>query len=121
MTLLRLLKKSGLIMSKIYLPTEFLNKPCYQINNDYIRVYNSTNVNQQNVIYDIYINQDYMVRQSTSNYSNTTVCDRLNTFTDNVYYRVDFVNIIIIFFVLCLICFILPLKIFTRLFRKWIV
>lgn len=103
----------------IYIPTEYLNKPCYVINNGYIRVYDTINTNQSNIVYDIYINQDYMVRQTTANYSYNTLCDRLNTYTDSVYYRVDFVNILIMLTIFCIFCFVLPLKIFVRLFRRF--
>lgn len=103
----------------IYVPTDYLNKPCYVINNDYIRVYETTNTNQSNIVYDIYINQDYMVKQTTANYYSNTVCDRLNTYTDSVYYRVDFVNILIMLTIFCIFCFVLPLKVFVRLFRRF--
>lgn len=103
----------------IYVPTEYLNKPCYVINNGYIRVYDTINTNQSNIVYDIYINQDYMIKQGTANYYSNTVCDRLNTYTDSVYYRVDFVNILIMLTIFCIFCFVLPLKIFVRLFRRF--
>jgi len=105
-------------MSKIYLPTAYLNKPCYVINANYIRVYNTINTNQTNVIYDIYINQDYMVKQGTASYSSTTVCDNLNTYTDDVYYRTDIDKILVIFIIFCIVCILLPLKIFSRLFKR---
>lgn len=105
-------------MSKIYLPTEYLNKPCYVINNGYIRVYNSTN-SSNNTVYDIYINQDYMVRRTTAGYSSSTMCDTSNTYTDDIYYRTDFDKIIVIFLCLCVFCFLFPLKIFFRFFRRF--
>ncbi len=106
-------------MSKIYVPTEYLNKPCYQINNGYIRVFDTINNNQQNTVYDIYVNQDYMIRTSTSNYSYNTYCDRENTFTDDIYYRTDFPFILLTFFLLVLICFYFPFRLITRLFPRW--
>lgn len=103
----------------IYLPTEMLNKPCYVINNDYIRVYETTNTNQSNVVYDVYINQDYMIKKTTANYSSSTVCDTYNTYTDSVYYRVDFDSILIILVIMSIFCFLIPLKVFVRLFRRF--
>ena len=47
-------------MSKIYLPSEYVNSPCKVINNGYIRAY--TNSNYTDYV-DIFINQDYMIRQ----------------------------------------------------------
>lgn len=105
-------------MAKIYLPTEYLNKPCYVINNGYIRVYNTTN-NSNNIVYDIYINQDYQVRRTTSGYSSSTQCDTMNQYTDDIYYRTDFDKILVIFLILCIFCFLLPLKIFVRFFRRF--
>lgn len=105
-------------MAKIYLPTEYLNKPCYVINNGYIRVYNTTN-NSNNIVYDIYINQDYQVRRTTSGYSSSTYCDTMNQYTDDIYYRTDFDKILVIFLILCIFCFLLPLKIFVRFFRRF--
>lgn len=91
-------------MSKIYVPSEYLNKPCYVINNDYIRVYNTVNTTGNNVIYDIYINNDYMIKQGTASYSANTQCDRLNTYTDDVFYRVDIADILIITFLFIIMC-----------------
>lgn len=104
-------------MSKIYLPTEYLEKPCYVINNGYIRVYNTIN-RQDNVVYDIYINQDYMIKQTTSNYSDYTVCDKFNTYTDNIIYRVDFMNILVCIVILLFFSIFIPLKIIKRFFRR---
>lgn len=103
----------------IYLPTEYLNKPCYVVNNGYIRVYDTINTDESNVVYDVYINQDYMVKIGTANYSYRTVCDTLNTYTDDVYYRTDLDSILIIFLIMCIFCFLIPIKVFTRLFRRF--
>lgn len=106
-------------MAKIYLPTEYLNKSCYQVNANYIRVFETTHNNSSNTVYDIYINQDYQVRQGTANYSSSTVCDRINTYTDEIYYRTDMPQILLMFIIFCMIMFILPLKVFLRMFRRW--
>lgn len=105
-------------MSKIYIPTEYLNKPCYVINNGYIRVYNTTH-SSNNTVYDIYINQDYMIKRTTAGYSSSTICDTSNIYTDDIYYRTDFDKIIVIFICLCIFCFLLPLKVFCRFFRRF--
>lgn len=104
-------------MSKIYVPSEYLNKPCYQVNNNYIRVFETTN-RSDNTVYDIYVNQDYQVRRNTASYSSSTYCDNINTYTDEIYYRTDFDKILIIFIILCFICFGFPIKLFRRLFRR---
>lgn len=106
-------------MSKIYVPTEYLNKPCYVVNNDYIRVYNTINNNNYNVVYDIYFKNDYMIKESTANYSSSTRCDFINTYTDDIYYRYDFDKIILIFLFVVVFCVGPPIKIFFRLFRRF--
>ena len=106
-------------MSKIYLPKEYMNKPCYVVNNGYIRVYNTINQNYSNVVYDVYINQDYMVKQGTASYSSNTQCDRLNEYTDNFYYRLDIDKVLIIFLILVLVVVGGPLKIFLRFFKRF--
>lgn len=104
----------------IYVPKEYLNKPCYIVNNDYIRVYNSINNNQQNVVYDIYVNQHYQVKQNTATYNTSTQCDTLNTYTSDFYYRNDLSDILIIFLIICLFIFYLPYKIVSRFMGRWL-
>lgn len=107
-------------MAKIYLPSEYLNKPCYQVNNGYIRVFDTTYNNSSNQVTDIYINQDYMLRKGTASYNSNTICDNLNTYTDYIYYRTDFPSILLTFTLLAFICFWLPWKMtICRLVRKW--
>lgn len=85
---------------KIYLPTEYLNKPCYIVNNGYIRVYETIRTNNQNVVYDIYINQDYMVKEGTSYFSSSTICDTVNVYTDDYFYRRDIVDILLFYVIM---------------------
>lgn len=106
-------------LSKIYLPTEYLNKPCYVINNGYIRVYETISNSYSNKVYDVYINQDYMVKQTTANFSSNTVCDNLNEYTDNFYYRVDIDKVLVIFLILVIVVVICPTKIVLRFFKRF--
>lgn len=105
-------------MAKIYLPTEYVNKPCKIINNGYIRVYNTTNYNQTNTVYDIYINQDYMVKKNTASYSSSTVCDTSNEYTDDYYYRLDFSNSLVVLLIMSIFVAYIPIRIFFRLFKR---
>jgi len=105
-------------MSKIYLPTEYLNKPCYVINNDYIRVYDTVNHNQQNKVYDIYVNQDYMTKISNANYSSNTVCDTFNTYTDDWFYRIDLFDILGCIFILSIFLIIIPCQMLFQFFKR---
>lgn len=106
-------------MSKIYVPTKYLNKPCYVINNGYIRVYETTNNNYSNTVHDIYINQDYMVKTSTASFSSSTLCDHENEYTDNFYYRTDIDKVLIIFLILAIVVVMCPLKIVLRFFKRF--
>lgn len=102
-------------MSKIYLPTEYVNSSCKVIYNGYIRVF--TNSNLTNYV-DIYINQDYMLKQGTYNYGYEGQCDSLNTYTDNFYYRTDFPDILLMFSIFVLFGMYLPFRIIRRFYKK---
>ena len=102
-------------MSKIYLPTEYVNSPCKVINNGYIRAYTNSSLTEY---VDIYVNQDYMLRQGTNNYGYNGQCDSLNEYTDNFYYRTDFPDILFMFLVFVLFCFYIPFNIIRRLYKK---
>lgn len=105
-------------MSKIYIPSDYLNSPCKIINNNYIRAY--TNNNLTNYV-DIYINQDYMLKEGYSNYGYTGSCDTLNTYTSDYIYRVDFTNILLDLSVFTFFIIIIPLACFKKLFKKGVV
>lgn len=102
-------------MSKIYLPTEYLNSPCKVINNGYIRAYTNSSLSEY---VDIYLNQDYMLKQGTYNYGYSGQCDTINTYTDNFYYRIDFPNILFMFFIFVLFGIYLPFRIIRRFYKK---
>ena len=102
-------------MSKIYVPTAYKNN-CNVVFDNYIRSY--TNSDYTSWV-DIYFKNGYYLKQGHSNYTNNIVCDTLNTYTDDFYYRYDLSNGLIIFLILCIFIFILPLKIITRLFRRF--
>ena len=70
-------------MATIYVPSDYVNN-CNVVNNGYIRSYTNSSYTQW---VDIYVNQDYMLKYGSSNYSNTVVCDSLNSYTSNEYYK----------------------------------
>lgn len=41
-----------------------------------------------------------------------------NNFSDSVYYRKDLSSILTIFIIFCIICLLIPLKVFMRFFKK---
>ena len=102
-------------MSKIYLPSEYVNSPCKVINNGYIRAY--TNSNLTNYV-DIYVNQDYMLREGYNNYVYSGQCDTINIYTDDFYYRTDFPDILFMFLIFVLFCIYLPFRIIRRFYKK---
>lgn len=104
-------------MTKIYLPSEYLDKPCYEINENYIRVFDTTD-KENNKIYDIYLNNNYLIKEGTSKFDNSITCDSLYDFTDDFYYRNDFDKILIIFVIFAFIIIYLPSKLFMKMFRK---
>lgn len=99
-------------MSKIYLPSDLVNANCKVINNGYIRVYDN---NIYNSWVDVYVNQDYMLKPGSSNYGQQPVCDSYNTYTDDFYYRTDFSDICIIFFIFSFFAIFIPIKIVSKL------
>ena len=102
-------------MSKIYLPSEYINSPCKVINNGYIRAYTNSSLTDY---VDIYINQDYMLKQGTYSYGYTGQCDSINTYTDNFYYRTDFPDILFMFLIFVLFGMYLPFRIIRRFYKK---
>lgn len=99
---------------KIYLPTEYINN-CNVVNNGYIRSYTNATRTEWT---DIYINQDYMLKEGSNQYGANVVCDNLNEYTDSIYYRTDFSDILIGFSILCIFIILIPLTIFKTLFKR---
>lgn len=113
--------------AKIYVPD--LKYKCYVLQDkDTIRAYEikpyNPSYNQTITIKyrDYYINSHYLYRDSQQNFGYSTtlpICLDNSLITDEVYYRNDFDSILIIFVIMCLFSFYLPIKIFIRLFRRW--
>ena len=107
----------------IYVP-DMENYKCFVVQSEgVIRAYEEVPTNGSNIDYrDYYILSDYIFRegnQSFSNYTTLPVCLPSNQITTEVYYRTDFPQILWIFIGLCLIFFWFPLKLFTRIFKRW--
>lgn len=107
---------------KIFVP-EYTNNNCIVVRDkDTIRVYDRQPQYNQDVNYiDYYVNSNYMYTRGTANYGQyqaLPTCRNQNEFTKEVFYRNDFSDICIIFIILCIFVFLIPLKIFSRLFRR---
>lgn len=106
----------------IYVP-EKENYQCYVVQNEgVIRAYEEIPQNNRTINYrDYYINSDYIYKdsyQTFNQYTTLPTCLSSNVLTSEVYYRLDFDKILIILFIMSIFCFLIPIKIFKRLFRR---
>lgn len=106
----------------IYVPDKE-NYSCFVVrDSNTIRAYKQKPTYNSNIDYrDYYVNSNYMYQdgnQQFSNYSTLPVCLNNSELTNNVYYRNDFDSILIIFLILSIFCFLIPLKVFLRFFRR---
>lgn len=108
----------------IYVPEYNQGNCAYIYNSDIIRVYDRVPTNNSTISYhDYYIKSSYMYNTGSTtftNYSTLPVCINDSRITTDVYYRNDFPQILFMFIVFAYISFIIPLKIFGRLFRRYL-
>lgn len=107
----------------IYVPDKE-NYECFVVQSEgVIRAYEEVPENNISVNYrDYYISSNYIYKdgtQSFSQYATLPVCLATDEITSEVYYRNDFDSILIIFLILCFIFFWFPIKLFTRMFKRW--
>lgn len=109
----------------IYVPNDTTYNKCYVVQNeDVIRGYDRIPRNNTSYNYrDYFIHSDYIYKDgqgSWSQYSTLPVCLSQSVVTNEPYYRVDFANILVIFLIMCIFSFYIPIKIFKRLFRRFL-
>ena len=107
----------------IYVP-EKENYKCYVVRSEeVIRAYEQVPSNNSTISYrDYYYNSNYLYNdgeQSFSQYTTLPVCLSMSNISSDVYYRNDFDQILVIFLIMCIFCFLIPLKVFLRLFRRF--
>ena len=106
--------------SKIYIPNYENGNCAYIYSSDIIRVYQTTPQHNQTINYtDYYIKSSYISNTgstSFNNYSTLPSCISSSNITDNVFYRNDICDILVSFFIICIICFYFPYRIITRAF-----
>lgn len=107
----------------IYVP-DLENYKCFIVRDtNTLRAYKQVPTNNSEVVYrDYYINSNYLYQDGTQTFSQYTtlpVCLDNSKLTTEVYYRNDFDAILTIFLIMSIFCFYLPIKIFTRLFRRF--
>ena len=100
------------------------NYECIVVQNaETIRAYKTVpNYNTSSEYTDFYVQSHYMSKdgvQDFSRYGDLPQCLSTENITSNVYYRNDMPDILLMFTIFCLFCFVLPLKIFVRLFRRY--
>ena len=108
-------------MSKVYLPT-FTSNNCIVIRDkDTIRVYDILPVYDSYSNYtDYYINSNYLSKTGQEFITEVPVCENNNNFTTDYYYRNDLDKILIIFLIIGIVTIVIPLKIVTRAFGRWL-
>lgn len=107
----------------IYVP-DLENYQCVNVRGEgVIRAYKQIPQNNITVDYrDYYINSNYIFtdgQQQFSSYTGLPVCIDNSNLTSEVYYRNDFDKILVIFLILSIFCFYIPIKIFLRFFRRF--
>lgn len=107
----------------IYVPNS--NYACYVVQSEgVIRAYEQTPHNNSTIDYrDYYIRSNYIYKdgiQSFSQYATLPICLDSSVITDNYHYRNDFDSILIIFFIMSIFCFYIPIRVFSRLFRRFL-
>ena len=106
----------------IYVP-EVENYECYIVQSEgVIRGYEEKPQTNKTIGYrDYYINSSYIYKdgyQTFNAYANLPVCLSTSELTSDVYYRLDLDKILVIFLVMCIFCFYIPLRIFLRFCRR---
>lgn len=107
-----------------YLPS-FDNNSCIVVDNlysGYIRVYDGTPaLNSTRNYTDYFIRDNYISRTGSTtwgNYSTLPTCVSHDQFTTDYYYRIDFPSILIMFFIMSIFIFYIPIKIWSKLFKR---
>lgn len=108
----------------IYVP-DLENYQCFVVQSEgVIRAYEEVPLRNSSINYrDYYIESNYIYKDNTqyfSSNSNLPICLQTSEVTSEVYYRNDFADILVIFLIMCIFCFYIPLNLFKRLFRRLI-
>lgn len=106
----------------IYVP-DLENYKCFVVlDESTLRAYKEVPRKNSDVDYrDYFYNSNYLYKdgeQSFGNYSVLPVCLDNSVLTSEVYYRNDFDSILIIFLIMSIFCFLIPIKLFLRFIRR---
>lgn len=103
-------------MATIYIPSEYINN-CNVVHNGYIRSYLD---NTYTSYVDIFPKQDYMVQAGTLSVPDSPICDTLNAYSTDIWYRCDITLILINVLIIAIFGIYFPYRIFSRLFGRWL-
>lgn len=106
---------------KVFVP-DLESYSCVTIkDSETIRAYKELPVDGSKISYrDYFIHSDYYYVDGVEDInSNIPVCLENSILTNEVYYRVDFSDILIILFIFSIFVFLIPIKVFIRLFRRF--
>lgn len=109
---------------KIYVP-DLTNYKCFVVRSEeVIRAYKQTPTNNSTIEYrDYYFNSNYLYQdgqQTFNQYSTLPVCLSNDLITDDFYYRNDFPDILVMFFIISFFVLFIPYKIFSRSLGRWL-
>lgn len=104
-----------------YLPEYSTGQCLFVYDKDTLRVLDNKPVLNTPVDYtDYYINSNYYTTNGTIIYNDTMpLCISDDKISTDYIYRVDFLNIVLLFVLLVIICFYVPVKILFRFFRRF--
>lgn len=105
----------------IYLPVDdFSSFYCYSVlDKDTIRAYNNDPILNQNISYtDFFINSHYLTKTGSELIQSVPVCINNDLLTNDVYYRNDLPDILIIFLIISIFAFYIPFRVVLRFFKK---
>lgn len=106
----------------IYVPDKE-NYKCFVVRDETtIRAYKEVPRKNSYIDYrDYFYNSNYLYQdgeQFFGNYSVLPVCLDNSVLTNEVYYRNDFDSILVMFLIMCIFCFLIPIKLFLRFIRR---
>lgn len=113
-------------MAKIYVPEDYINKPCVELyGHNVLRVYDTKPaLNSESTYTDFYTDMDYYSKTGYASWgqwsSSLPVCVPSSNLVSDVYYRVDFPSILMTIFIFLILLFYFPYKIISRVFGRWL-
>lgn len=107
----------------IYVPEDTTFNKCYVVQSEgVIRGYDTTPRNNANYSYrDYYINSSYIYRDGTgtwSQYTTLPTCLASSSISNDYWYRQDLPSILVMFLIINIFGIYLPIKIFSKLFKR---